>query len=117
MQDTCSAFDDDCNTLDLDENDTKFADIEFPNPDKSPFKKEKSLIIPILRKKPKTSTLVIKPLLEKKGIEDSSPLIFGNIRYIITAIICLTILTIYKGNKLFTGISKKTLTSGSKRAS
>lgn len=50
-----------------------------------------------------------KPLLEKKGIEDSSPLIFGNIRYIITAIICVIILTIYKGNKLFTGVSKKTL--------
>ena len=51
----------------------------------------------------------IKPLFEKKGITYSNFINFANIRYIITAIICLIILLIYKKNELFADINKPTI--------
>tara|TARA_B100001758_G_C18310182_1_gene557392 strand:- start:14 stop:442 length:429 start_codon:yes stop_codon:yes gene_type:complete len=44
----------------------------------------------------------IKPLYEKMGIAKSSPFIFANIRYIFTAVICMTMLLIQQGNTSFT---------------
>ena len=66
LQDTCSAFDDDYNTLDLDENEMK-----FPTPDETPLKRETCVIIPMIRKKPNKSTLEIKPLSEMSPIKDN----------------------------------------------
>jgi len=50
---------------DLDENEMK-----FPAPDETPLKKETCVIIPMIRKKSKKSTLEIKPLLETQDNEN-----------------------------------------------
>ena len=53
----------------------------------------------------------IKPLYEKLGISFSSPFVFANIRYIFTAIICMVMLLLQQGNKVFS-INKETVYYG-----
>ena len=65
LQDLRSVFDDDCNVLDLDENESKIE--EF---DQTPLK-ENGLIIPRLTKKPKKSSLIIKPLSEMTKTQEN----------------------------------------------
>ena len=65
LQDLRSVYDDDCNVLDLDENESKIE--EF---DQTPLK-ENGLIIPRLTKKPKKSSLIIKPLSEMTKTQEN----------------------------------------------
>lgn len=51
----------------------------------------------------------LKPLLEKKGVTFSDPFTFANIRYTITAIICIGLLTIYKGTNIFKSLKYDTI--------
>lgn len=53
----------------------------------------------------------IKPLYEKLGISNSSPFVFANIRYIFTAIICMVMLLLQRGNSGF-NINKETIYYG-----
>ena len=59
----CSAFDEDYYTLELDENEMKFENVESLTPDETPLK-DNGVIIPRIRKRPKKSSLIIKPLSE-----------------------------------------------------
>ena len=65
MQDLRSVFEDDCNVLDLDENELKIEEV-----DETPLK-ENNVIIPRIRKRAKKSTLVIEPLSEMTAAEEN----------------------------------------------